>query len=63
MAIVYEDRCVECPPELGCRGEFCPNKHCAIYICDSCDSEADLYEFEGEQLCIDCIKDRLEKVE
>ena len=60
--IDYEDRCVGCPPELGCLGSSCPNKNVAVYICDSCDEENELYEFEGEQLCIECIKERLDKV-
>ena len=44
--ITYEDECVGCPTELGCK------------------EEADtLYEYEGEQVCIDCILESLDKVE
>ena len=58
-----ESECVGCPPELGCMGESCPNRNVTRFYCDDCGDEAELYHFEGEELCIDCIKERLEKVE
>ena len=60
--IVYENRCVGCPPEKGCLGSSCPNRNVKVYICDDCADEAPLYEYEGEQLCIECIKERLDAV-
>lgn len=33
------------------------------YTCDECGEEEELYYFDGEELCIRCIKRRLEKVE
>ena len=58
-----EDECVGCPPEIGCFGAACPNKNVIRYYCDHCDSEATLYRFEGEELCIDCLLEQFEKVE
>lgn len=60
MALVYENECVVC--DLPCMGDSCPNRHVPHYYCDECGNETDLYEFGGEQLCIRCIKGRLDKV-
>ena len=61
--IILEDECVNCPPEMGCLGNSCPNKSVPHYICDKCDEEDILYEFEDRQLCSSCILDELEIVE
>ena len=58
----YSNECVGCPPERGCLGDSCPNRHVLRFYCDGCDEETQLYEYEGEELCIDCIEERLEKV-
>lgn len=58
----YESECVGCPPELGCIGSACPNLRFPVYYCDECGDSTDIYEFEGEELCISCITDRLTKV-
>ena len=55
--------CVGCPPEMGCLGRFCPYREVDHYYCDDCGDEAPLYEFDGEELCIECIIKRLPKVE
>ena len=54
------NECVGCG--LPCQGDSCPNRNVPRFYCDSCGDETDLYEFEGEQLCICCIEKRLEKV-
>ncbi len=49
-----------------CIGASCFRRNVKIYECDNCGEEVEageLYEFDGEQLCIDCIKGRLEAVE
>jgi len=65
--IKYENQCCDCAvPVYPCLGTSCHRRHVKIYKCDNCNEEVDageLYEFEGEQLCIDCIKERLEVVE
>ena len=61
--IVYEDECVGCSTIFGnCLGYACPNKRVPRLYCDRCGKEEDLYEFDGEQLCIECIKEMLDKV-
>lgn len=61
MAKVYENECVDCG--LPCIGEACPHRKVLKFYCDECDAEAVLYHYEDKELCIDCIKDTLEKVE
>ena len=61
--VIYEDRCVGCSTIFGyCLGGMCPNNHVAIHVCDECEDETDLYEFDGQELCIECIKEKLVKV-
>ena len=62
MKRVYNE-CVGCK-EMGlhCLGSACPNREVTRYYCDCCKDEAELYYYDGEELCIDCIEKRLEKV-
>ena len=62
--ITYEDECVGCSAGLGCMGSACPNRNVPHLYCDKCKEEVDnLYEYEGEQVCVDCILESLDKVE
>ena len=63
--ITYEDECCGCAtPSYPCMGSACPNRSVPHLYCDRCKEEADtLYEYEGEQVCIDCILESLNKVE
>ena len=64
MSVEYSDECVGCPTEMGCMGSACPNRNVKHYICDDCKDEVEeLYEYEGEELCLDCVVKRLTKVE
>lgn len=56
-----ESGCVNCG--LPCLGKSCPNYEEIHYYCDRCKEEAPLYYYDGEELCIECIKKTLEKVE
>ena len=60
---IFEDLCVGCPPEIGCLGSTCPHKNVPVYYCDECEEQNELYEFEGQELCADCVVKRLPKVE
>lgn len=61
--VVYENECCDCAvPGYPCRGSACPLRHVPHYYCDECGDETELYEYDGEQLCIDCIEKRLEPV-
>ena len=59
--IKVENECVDCG--LPCLGSACRYSRVTRYYCDECGEETELYHFEGEELCIDCIIDSLEKVE
>lgn len=61
--IKIENECVDCPPDIGCLGSSCPYMNVPRFYCDQCNCEEELYWFEDEQLCIDCIIEKLEKVE
>ena len=57
-----ESGCVDCG--LPCQYEACPNYQVVVYECDCCGYEVDsLYYYDGQELCIDCIEHRLERVE
>lgn len=60
---VIEDQCVGCHDELGCIGDSCKYKNVECFYCDNCSDQTTLYEFEGRQLCIECIKKLLPLVE
>ena len=67
MAIKYEDECVGCPPEMGCLGSACPNRNVPHYYCDGedCGEEFlanELYDYDGEMLCVDCLLKQFKKV-
>ena len=56
-----ENECVDCG--LPCLGNSCPNRNVLRFYCDECGDEAQLYDFDGEELCIGCIEKRLDKVD
>ena len=52
--------CVDCG--IPCM-LFCPLRDDSyIYKCDECGDETQLYEWDGQELCLDCIEKYLEKV-
>lgn len=65
--IRIENQCCDCAvPGYPCMGSSCPRRHVKIYECDNCGAEleqGELYEYDDEELCIDCIKERLSVVE
>ena len=63
--ITYEDECCGCATEsYPCMGSACPNRNVPYLYCDKCNEEVDdLYEWDGKQVCIDCIVKSLKKVE
>ena len=63
LMIAIESDCVDCPAEMGCIYGACPYYRVVRYYCDKCGEEETIYEFDGEQLCADCILERLERVE
>lgn len=55
------NECVDCG--LPCLGDSCPYRNVTRLYCDECGDETDLYYYDGQELCIDCIEKNLEKVE
>ena len=42
---------------------FCPLRDDSYeYVCDDCGDNTQLFYYDDKELCISCIKDRLEKV-
>ena len=61
--IRYENECVGCPPEMGCLGESCPNRNVMHLYCDKCKDDCEeLYVFDGEELCEECLLDSFDKI-
>lgn len=60
----YENDCCDCATEsYPCMGNACKNRNVPHYYCDECGDETKLYEFEGEDLCTNCVLKRLDVVE
>ena len=60
--IVIGSECCDC--DLPCVFAACPYYKVVYYVCDKCgETVDDLYHFDGDQLCQDCILQQLEKVE
>lgn len=54
--------CVDCG--FPCMQDACPYYRVTRYKCDECGEEdVTLYEFDGVELCIDCVKKQLVVVE
>ena len=57
-----ENECYDCG--MQCIYESCPCWAVTRLYCDKCNDEHDvLYWFDGMQLCLDCVEERLERVE
>ena len=62
--IIFESDCCDCAvPGYPCVGKSCPRYSSPHYYCDICKEEKVLYKYDGEQLCIECIENKLEIVE
>lgn len=62
--IKYENECVGCSAgAYPCNEYSCKYSNVPHFYCDDCGLELDyLYDFEGEQLCLECIERRLVKI-
>ena len=63
--ILYENQCCDCAtPAYPCRGESCPNRNVKVYVCDICGQETNtFYDYDGEQLCCDCLLEQFSIIE
>lgn len=59
--IMTENECVDCG--LPCLYESCPYWAVTRYYCDICKEEGELFYFDNQELCIECIKKKLDLVE
>ena len=57
----YENDCVDCG--WPCVGSSCPNRNVPHYYCDKCGAEQKLYEFDGQELCAECLLEEIPVVE
>lgn len=59
-----ENDCCDCAtPNYPCIGNLCPYSQVPHWYCDECGEETQLYHYEDQELCIECIENKLEKVE
>lgn len=60
--VIIENHCVDC--DRPCIGDACPNRNVEVHYCDKCDEELalkDIYEVDGEELCLSCLKECFKK--
>lgn len=67
MAKIYSDDCCQCAvPSYPCMGSACSNRNVPHYYCDGeCGEEfspSELYDFDGDMLCVDCLVKQFRKV-
>lgn len=55
-----ENECVNCG--LPCLGMGCPYANVTRFYCDKCGEEEQLYYFNDGEYCLNCIEEKLEKV-
>lgn len=60
--IVERNDCCDCATEnYPCLGDSCDMRHHKVHVCDNCDSTNEqLYHYEGQELCMNCIVEILE---
>ena len=56
-----ENECVGC--ELPCMGNSCPNRNVVRFYCDRCKDETTLYNYDNEELCVNCLLKEFDIVE
>lgn len=57
------NECVGCPPGVPCMGDSCPYLHVTRWYCDECEAEETLYYMDGQELCAECVLEKLDVVE
>ena len=62
-----ENHCCDCAaPGYPCMGNACPNRNVKVFYCGKCDPDCqwpldEVYEVDGEILCLECLKDKFRK--
>ena len=58
----FENECGGCTSVgLPCLGSSCRNLNVPRFYCDKCGWEETLYDWNGQELCVDCIEAELQK--
>lgn len=65
MAREIRNDCCDCAaPGYPCLGSHCPRRNVEYLVCDKCRNDADcLYEYEGKELCEECLLEQFTKIE
>lgn len=63
MKKIENDCCGCASPAYPCRGSSCPLRSVEHFYCDKCGSEAKLYEYDGKELCEECLLEAIPVVE
>lgn len=60
---IEKSECLGCAvPAYPCLGSLCPNRHITVHVCDECEAEDVLYDYNGRELCAECLLDIVPKV-
>lgn len=43
--------------------DTCELRHVPYHYCDVCGYDEDIYELDGEELCVTCLLDKLKKIQ
>lgn len=58
------NECCNCAtPGYPCLGSSCPRRRVERFYCDKCGFEATLREYEGKELCVECLLEEIPVVE
>jgi len=57
--IKKENFCVGCPHEMGCLGKPCKYVNVPVRYCDTCGGEGAEYTCGDEDICEECLKDKI----
>lgn len=58
------NECCDCSHDsYPCRGRACPLTHVEHFLCDKCEEETTLYEYEEQELCLHCLLEAIPIVE
>ena len=58
--VTYENECMGC--DTLCIGNGCSYLVVPHFFCDECGEEEQIYDYEGQELCLSCIEKQLIKI-
>ena len=61
---IFVNECCDCAtPGYPCMGSACPRRSVEHFLCDKCKTEAKLYEYDGKELCEECLLEEFPVIE